>query len=97
MEESNVTEDLDDAVGQFLCQRLSCEVEAEIDASQEETIFVPVGRGFGELRVSHDLAARIDESELLGRMRKEGIDELLRRGEYVRLSAVATEILPQAY
>lgn len=92
-----MSEDLDDAVGQFLCQRLSCEVEAEIDASQEETIFVPVGRGFGELRVTHDLARQTDESELIGRMRKEGIDELLRRGEYVRLSAVATEILPQAY
>lgn len=92
MSESN-----EHAVGRFLSQRLACEVEAKVDSNQGETVFVPVGSGFGQLRLSHELTSRFDEGELLDRLRKEGIDELLRRGEYVKLSPVATEILPQAY
>lgn len=91
----DVTEGNASAVEKFLSERLGCQVETQGRGPESEILFVPEGRRFGELQLDPELASSTAESELLERLRKEGIDELVRRGERVRLSAIATEILPR--
>ncbi len=86
---------IENAVGQFLSDRLACDVEAKVDCALRETVFRPIGRGLGELRLSHDLAACCDEGDVIERLCRERVAALLRRGELVTFSPVATEILPQ--
>lgn len=81
-------------VREYLRQGLGCEVEARSEEKQADTLFVPAGDGLGQLQLGDDIASG-DESALLERLRKDGVDELLKKGERVRVTRGATEILPR--
>jgi len=81
------------SVQEYLSQGLGCEVEAREE--QDETLFVPAGDDFGRLRLGEDIASG-EETDLLKRLRRDGIDDLLRKGERVKVTQAATEILPRS-
>lgn len=82
------------SVREYLRQGLGCEVEARPQEEQDVTVFLPADDEFGRLQLGEDIASG-DESDLLERLRQDGIDELLRKGERVKVTRAATEILPR--
>ena len=82
------------SVREYLRQGLGCEVEARSQEKQGGTLFVPAADDFGRLQLGEDIASG-DESALLERLRQDGVDELLRKGERVKVTRAATEILPR--
>lgn len=89
-----MSEGNDRRVAEYLSRGLDCEVQAERPEGRSGAVFVPAGDGFGQLQVGDDLLS-LDESKLLARLRRDGVDELLRKGERVRVTETATEILPR--
>jgi hypothetical protein len=88
-----MNENNEQSVRQYLRQGLGCEVGTQPQDKREGTLFVPAGDGFGRLQLGDDIASG-EAADLLERLHQDGIAELLRKGERVRVTRAATEILP---
>jgi hypothetical protein len=85
----------DQAVIDYLKEGLDCEVEPQRPGERAGTIFVPKEDKLGHLHLAEDLVCEADRDDLMQRLMRDDIAGLLRKGERVKVTRQATEILPR--